>query len=359
MRTEVARRGLPRCEFGRGLVKARGCAAANRPAASAIVDNWLDAGQHAARWSARSSSATHSESASVLSQSSSADRKICGGRLGDRSPRGRPVAARTSLAGRASRWRSSAASEIRSRSRIPEVLQGGVRRRVRARSSRLAGPGPATTRVNRARERMSRRSAPRGRGRGRSGRGRACRALLAGSAAAVRPRPAARGPPGGGSPRAHPARGPGRSGRRPVARGLAGGRYARSWGPPGELAGTPEQARPTRGFQRIRPPGRDLAPKRLRAGPARATVRSPAAVRLPGFAANARSPPAESEGDSVRPKRLNARYDPESSRARSACTAAGSSRCSVISSALPLGRIRNPPGLAPWARRIAARRVPL
>ena len=70
-------------------------------------------------------------------------------------------------------------------------------------------------------------------------------------------------------------------------------------------------------------------------------------------------PASEIDVVSVRAKRQRASRDPVSSLATSASTADGWSRCSVISSALPTGRIRAPSGAAPCARRIAARRDPL
>ena len=71
------------------------------------------------------------------------------------------------------------------------------------------------------------------------------------------------------------------------------------------------------------------------------------------------SPASEIDVVSVRAKRLSAIRGPGSSLATNASTAAGWSRCSVISSALPTCRMRVPPGGTPCASRIAARRASL
>ena len=99
---------------------------------------------------------------------------------------------------------------------------------------------------------------------------------------------------------------------------------------------------------------------RTRAGPARAAARSPATGSVPRIRSECESPAREKRGRFGEAKEARAPAATRlSSGETSASTAAGSSRCSVISSALPLGRIRNPSGEAPWASRIAARRDPL
>ena len=118
-----------------GLGAGAGLVACSRPAArsgaAALVasarrprrsrTSRLHAGQCAVKWSARSSRATHSDSASVLNQSKKAGRRYAAADSACVPCCERPAAARTSLAGRASRWRSSAAGEIHSRSRIREA----------------------------------------------------------------------------------------------------------------------------------------------------------------------------------------------------------------------------------------------
>ena len=158
--------------------------------------------------------------------------------------------------------------------------------------AQLAGPVPATTKVNRSMGRTSRRSVQRAQGRGRSGRDRACRELLAGSAGAARHRPAAKGPPGGGTPRARPARGSGRSDL--SARGKWPPRACGAHGLGNSRVNAQEYPRRVSRLE-------DLAEfidrsgicvrSRQRAALARAGRRSPARARFPGFGARMKAPP--------------------------------------------------------------------
>ena len=80
------------------------------------------------------------------------------------------------------------------------------------------------------------------------------------------------------------------------------------------------------------------------ASPARAASRSPRSARRPGSPARGPARPARSTSSRSGRRRLRASRESTGSLATSASTAAGWSRCSVISSALPAGRIRAPSG---------------
>ena len=81
-----------------------------------------------------------------------------------------------------------------------------------------------------------------------------------------------------------------------------------------------------------------------------------AAGSAPRTSSACASPAAGIAVVSVTTKRLSASREPIGRRLASASTAAGWSRCSVSSSAVPVGRIRSADGIMPCASRIAASR---